>query len=76
MEHELARIFQKPNDYKLCNKCNRLNWYENDCCIECGSDDFKECGDGVEKWVNDEYEYWISTEGYSEEEADNVFVEI
>jgi predicted nucleic acid-binding Zn-ribbon protein len=30
MEHALSKIAVKPNDYFFCEKCGRLNWYDNE----------------------------------------------
>jgi hypothetical protein len=85
MEHELSKIVGKPNDYFFCEKCRHLNWYENEECVGCGwKTPFEKkvlCGnsleaDSFEQWVKNEYDFWIIQEGYSEEEADEVRVEI
>ena len=31
----IGRIAGKVSDYVICNNCNRINWYENERCIEC-----------------------------------------
>ena len=35
MYHNLGRVFGKPTDYRVCNECDAINWYENDTCCEC-----------------------------------------
>lgn len=40
MRHTLDRIAGKPTDYKICcgdgeQMCDALNWYENESCVEC-----------------------------------------
>lgn len=40
MEHSIERIAGKPSDYKYCNECGRINWYENTNCISCPSVNF------------------------------------
>ena len=76
MESQLAVIFGKESDYKLCKGCNRLNWYENEECIECYKTEFKEVGKDIRKWIDDEYKFWVEEEKYSEEDADDVLVEV
>ena len=78
MEHQLARIAGKHSDYCVCKNCGVLNWYENENCWNCGaSEEDLDCSfDVVDKWIDDEYEYWTQQEGYSEEEADYVYVRI
>jgi len=29
-EFDLAYVEVKPNDFKICNSCGALNWYENE----------------------------------------------
>jgi len=42
MHHTIARIVGKPEDYKKCRLCGRVNWYENEQCINCGGTEFTE----------------------------------
>jgi len=75
MTHSLAKIICKDTDYKLCSHCDRINWYENEVCIDCGHSYFKGCGEGVEDAaheLNDSYE----AEGYIEEEIDNILIDV
>jgi len=37
---------------------------------------FDDSEEAVRKWCEIEYEYWIKEEGYTEEEADNVFITV
>ena len=76
MEHELARILGKPNDYKLCATCNIINWYENKICHNCGWDKFNNIEEDIIEWAHDEYDYWLEHEGYEENEIDNILIEI
>jgi uncharacterized protein with PIN domain len=76
MDRTLADILGKPSDFKVCEKCGRINWYENEKCIECNSEKFDESEKAVIKAVKQEYNYWINIEKYTEEEADNVIVDV
>jgi ribosomal protein L40E len=76
MEHRLEAIVMKPSDYKICDKCGIINWYENEACWHCGSTEFNDDRDEVFKYMDDEYKYWIEEEGCSEEEADMVCVTV
>ena len=40
MEHILSNIDLKPSDYIVCQTCNKLNWYENTECSNCGDKTF------------------------------------
>lgn len=40
MRHKIFRIIYNMNDYKTCNHCKALNWYENIECLNCDSTDF------------------------------------
>lgn len=59
-KHSLGYIESKPTDFKICKKCNTLNWYENIECIThyCGSKEFDNSEDEVLAWVEEEYRYW------------------
>jgi RNA polymerase subunit RPABC4/transcription elongation factor Spt4 len=76
MERRLVDILQKLNDFKVCKKCGRINWYENENCIECSSDEFDKSREAVRVAIENEYNYWINIEKYTEEEADNVIVDV
>ena len=76
MERTLSAILGKPNDFKLCKKCNALNWYENDNCHDCGEDKFITSDKAIAKWVDKEYDFWIEEEKYTECEVDNVYYDI
>ena len=75
MTHTLAKIFGKPNDYKLCSECGYLNWYENQYCVQCPSDEFDNKSDHVQMYITDDYKFYES-EGYTEEEIDNILLEV
>ncbi|MCI4436858.1 MAG: hypothetical protein JHC33_08645 [Ignisphaera sp.] len=74
IERKLIDIFSKPSDFKVCGRCNRINWYENYKCVSysCNSVVFI---DTVDIALKDEYAYWQNEEGYTEEEADEIFLE-
>ena len=74
MESQLNVICVKQSDYKICNKCGAINWYENEKCI-CDNNTFDESENAVDKWVTEEYEFWES-EGLIEGEIDNIFVDV
>ena len=83
MEAQLMQIQAKPQDYKVCRACGRINWYENKECIECGSDDFSDNVSLVEEYIQEEYRFY--TQEYesfedgkplTEEEADFIKIEV
>jgi hypothetical protein len=79
METVLIKIVQKPTDYKVCNQCKQINWYENECCknMECAvHNDYDETADAVQDWIKDEYGFYMEEEFMSEEEVDNILVDI
>jgi len=70
MEFRFDQVLMKPTDFKVCEKCGRINWYENESCISCGGFDFDGRLETVEKAIGAEYGFYVDTEGYSEEEVD------
>ncbi len=76
MTHSLAKIIGKTNDYKLCESCNSLNWYENQCCRSCSFKSFKEDGKGIEDYINEEYRFYKDEYDYSEDEIDEISKDI
>jgi RNA polymerase subunit RPABC4/transcription elongation factor Spt4 len=76
MDRTLADILGKPSDFKVCKKCGRINWYENEKCIGCNSKKFDKNTEVVIEAVEKEYDYWINIEKYTEEEANDVVVEV
>jgi len=76
MQHTLAKIFGKPNDYKICKKCGALNWYENKECINCGFAYFYEDGKNVDSYVENEYSLYKEKYSLKEEEIDNILIEV
>jgi hypothetical protein len=73
METRLGNIISKPSDYKVCCSCNKINWYENDKCIECQATnfDYTQVEDGY--W--EEIAFWRE-EGFNEYSADEMQVEV
>lgn len=83
MKTTISKILGKPSDYVICTSCNKLNWYENDNC---------ECGDKVIvpdtpvdkvanslqvlKWIESEYEFYMKEYGYTEDDCDNINIQI
>ena len=75
-ERQLQDILASPIDYKVCKSCGSINWYENEECITCGAGQFHTQKEAVLKWTEDEYKYWMEENGYSEQEADRIFIEV
>jgi hypothetical protein len=78
-EFELISVESKPSDFKICKKCKRLNWYENEECVNFDCDateeDFDESHEAVEKWIEDEYAFYMDEEGMTEEQVDHILIE-
>ena len=75
METDLQRIQQKPNDYKVCLECGSLNFYENEHCVKCEHKIFDDTERLVTDAILDEYTQYEDL-GYSEEEADNIYIDV
>jgi len=75
MEADLGKILGKVTDYKICGICKAVNWYENETC-SCGKNDFLEKPEDVKLWVSNELQFWTEIEGYTEDEASNIFYDI
>jgi ribosomal protein L40E len=41
MHHTIGYILSKPEDFKICLKCGRINWYENEDCLDCRGKRFR-----------------------------------
>lgn len=76
MEVRYDYIFVKPSDFKVCKECNRINWYKNDHCIECGSEKFDNEERKVREAIEREYDFYEQEEGYTEEEIDAILTEV
>jgi hypothetical protein len=74
MTTELHRVVCKSNDYKICTKCKKLNWYENERCCESSCGHTKFDASLVLSYAEDEYEFYTE-EGYTESEIDNIEIE-
>jgi hypothetical protein len=75
MHHTLGRIRDKPTDYKLCKECYSVNWYKNEFCVNCNSEEFDEEAD-VREYIQEDIDYYISEEEFNEENAENLEVEV
>lgn len=42
MKNTIGRIAVKVTDYKICNRCKSINWYENKKCLNCEETTFKD----------------------------------
>jgi hypothetical protein len=40
MEHPIEKIAQKPQNYKHCNECGKINLQANEHCHSCGHHNF------------------------------------
>jgi len=58
MEISLKKIVGKSNDFKICKRCNEINWYENEGCTICGNKTFNEIGKGIVKWADKQWKFW------------------
>lgn len=75
MEITLDQIFMKPSDFKICKSCKKINCYENKLC-QCGAKKFNNSKKAVQKAYQSELDFWIKEEGYTEQEADNIYYEV
>lgn len=60
MHHTIERITSNPQDYKKCEDCGLINWYENENCWACGSTYFREM---TEKEMKERYKEIIEEYG-------------
>ena len=58
MHYTLDYILGKPEDFKICVNCRALNWYANESCHACGSDEFKNDERDVEKLSEEIWEIY------------------
>lgn len=58
----IDRLRSSPQDFKLCNECGILNWYENDECWNCKNHTFTD--DKVEYEITAYIEDRVSTDGH------------
>ena len=80
MHHTLDKILGKPSDYKLCESCGNVTWYENSECAFCGDEGIQDAALMNEKemgeWMDEEIKYWRDEEGYDEEEIWSIEKEV
>ena len=72
-EVSVKEIEQNPSNFKVCKKCGALNWNENKECFNCDFKEFDTSTEAVLSWVENTIDFWIALEGYTEEEAKNVY---
>lgn len=76
MEVNYSKILSKPSDFKICKTCGKINWYENDRCINCKGKEFNDNKNIVIKYVESDIEFY-EEEGYTEDEIlDNIYCEV
>lgn len=81
-EFSLAQVYGKPSDFKICNNCKNLNWYDNEECVNLDCIIFTPKKEGFDisekaviKFLKEEYDFYMNEEGYSESETDNILIE-
>ncbi|RLC77545.1 MAG: hypothetical protein DRI61_11390 [Chloroflexi bacterium] len=42
MDAIIGLVISKPEDYRKCNICGAINWYEREICHNCGSNDLRD----------------------------------
>jgi len=56
MHVTLGYLASKPEDFKICLDCGRLNWHERESCIDCRGERFRPATEeDIEKYL--EYRY-------------------
>ena len=90
MKATINKIIGHSTDYWVCEKCNGLNWYENEVCTGENSGtnckDFKPTPmnlDGVEheemkvlNWVDAQLEFYKEEMDYTDDDCDNIEIYI
>lgn len=71
-EVRLDEVFYRPNNFKICKKCGKINDYDNKRC-ECNNTKFNRSEKAIMKAYNKELEFWME-EAYSEFEADSILI--
>ena len=77
MEQTLSNILGKARDYKMC-QCNKINWYENAECVECGfrfGKRVKFNEKAVIKLIEADYDFYRKN-GYAESSIDDILVDV
>lgn len=75
-ERTLDEIRNKKNDYKICEECGEINWYENKYCENCNSEKFNESIGRVNDYIYKEYKFYIETMDFTEKRADTLIKEV
>jgi len=73
MHRTLSQLLSdaKKGDLKSCSKCKKINWYENENCVNCGNTKFKKNDKKIVAEIQSDYKFWKG-QGYSEYESDNI----
>jgi predicted amidophosphoribosyltransferase len=58
MEVRLDQILLKPSDFKICKECGRVLFYDRECCIWCGCEEFDEDRTSVLDFYEKEVKWW------------------
>ena len=75
MEREYNQIEAKPCDFKICKDCGHINFYEKEQCFYCDNKDFYKEGLNILEVIKQEIDYY-KKEGYTEEQAYNIFIDV
>ena len=57
MRHTVDYILGKPADFKVCKECRTINWYENDECVNCFSQEFIDFSASRQRLLKAEMDY-------------------
>jgi len=76
MQVQLVDICSDPNDFKVCQKCRAINWYENEMCTRssCTSSSFVDSEEAVLEEVYKWYEIYEDIDGMSEMQIDVTYI--
>lgn len=70
MEAPVSNLLVKPHDFKLCQSCGVVNWYENEFCHFCEHHEFQEPGSNIAEYYEEEIDFLIEiSENESGEEV-------
>lgn len=77
MNHSLNRILDSPHDYKICEECGQINWYESKVCHTCycclpESSEVSE----VISFAQEELSFYKEELNYQDEQAGLVKIEV
>jgi hypothetical protein len=77
MKHSIDKIKSKIFDYKVCKKCLRINWYENEECCLCQNKTFSKNKKLINNYINSEIKFYQTEyEEYNLEDIMNIKIEI